>query len=141
MGLLLTYELHYKVNTKLYTGRISSSSSLPPVSKRSPSFISMPKSYSSCLGENYRSVFTAIQARGPHYANKIQLIHATFHDSLAQYFIARMGGGWLWGVLQLLQSHQQAEGLLCLPTWVPSAHGRRWAANNRKEKAPVMPIP
>lgn len=119
------------MNTKLYAGRIFPSPYLPPVSKKNPSFIGMPKSYSSRLGENYRTVFIAIQARDAHYANKIQRMHATLHDSLAQHFTARMDGGWLWGVLQLLQSHPQATALLCPPTWVPSACGRRWSANSR----------
>lgn len=102
--LLLTYKLCYKVNTKLYTGRISPSPSLPAVSRRSPSFIGVSKSYSSCLWENYRTVFIAIQTMDPHYAKKIQLIYATLRDSLAQHLTMRMGCGWLWGVRQLLRS-------------------------------------
>lgn len=132
--LLLTYKLCFKVNTKLYTGRISPVPSLPLVSRRSPSFIGMSKSYSSCLWENNRTVFIAIQTMDPYYANKIQCIYATLHDSLAQYLTMRVGGGWLWGVCQLLQSHHQAAVLVCPPMWLSSVHERRHPEDSRRRR-------
>lgn len=74
-------------------------------------------------GRNYRIIFIAIQARDTQHADKIQHINVTLHHSLAQYFIAWMGCGWLWRVLWIPQSHQQAADLLCVPTQVSSAHG------------------
>lgn len=104
------------MNIKLYRGIVSTPLLFNTSDKKEPIFHRFVIGYSSCLGKNYREVFTANQERDPHYANKTQHIHSTLYNSLRSCRV--IDRPWVSSVL--------LHG-------TTSAHGRRQAAKSGRK--------